>query len=742
MRDAGRFKSRTSARRHAAAIETDDCDDVKEAEHTEARTSLLICPSPTAVWKASTHVVIFVVLTMMHAFALLVFKLNEIDGEYPFSAASILVVVEGLKLVLATLLHRGELIAIGAPAGPIGFVASFRRTSTCSLVNATVTISAMYTVNNLLSFFCVRKMDPGTLSIAKSLVPYLTAVVLQFFGRPVNPLKWACIILQCSGVAATQYHGDSQSPTLYSFDMYMWLALSVVITTTSSVFNEQIIKNFEAPLQQINMIMYMAGVVLAAVVYAAVPAYHAKGFFEGYSPKVWLLICVQATYGLCVGYAYKYADVLIKNLSTSATLVVLVASSAALYGAPLTFTSSIGSIVILTTSYIYLGHANKIVSPEEKESCVWLRKIGSVGLASQELGSMQEENNSLRTPWSCICVRLRCCLVFVVIFTLALIFVATTSNPIASSVKGKSHFLPEYHLPLPPPSPPLPPPPSPPLPPSPLLPLLPLPPPPPDSLPPPSPPLPPPPSPPLPPPPPDSLLVIFTGRAARSCETAMGSMSRTFEFLQDEFEIDFVAYINTPGEAAYLSDYFPRIRVSMQGSQSGSAPESWRKNNVSPWVMDSLGAQVYQWSKAQRLAPRTLVEYDLVIRTRLDVEVWNSADLAGIIRSWRGRANVIGSFCKCHRHDLRAPPYGPKLPIMDLFYLGSGAIMQSLMTLYDRIESVKVPQSRDECYMYHDTRDAYECAVIRNVQAEFEVFSPDQHLDLCSSRKSEDTWGR
>ena len=164
MRDAGRFKSRTSARPHAVAIETDECDDVKEAEHTEARTSLLICPSPTAVWKASTHVVIFVVLTMMHAFALLVFKLNEIDGEYPFSAASILVVVEGLKLVLATLLHRGELIAIGAPAGPIGFVASFRRTSTCSLVIATVTISAMYTVNNLLSFFCVRKMDPGTLS--------------------------------------------------------------------------------------------------------------------------------------------------------------------------------------------------------------------------------------------------------------------------------------------------------------------------------------------------------------------------------------------------------------------------------------------------------------------------------------------------------------------------------------------------------------------------------------------------
>ena len=82
---------------------------------------------------------------------------------------------------------------------------------------------------------------------------------------------------------------------------------------------ERIIKKFNAPLQQINMIMYAAGVLLATTVYATVPSYHEKAFFEGYSPMVWLLIWVQATYGLCVGYAYKYADVLIKNLSTSAT---------------------------------------------------------------------------------------------------------------------------------------------------------------------------------------------------------------------------------------------------------------------------------------------------------------------------------------------------------------------------------------------------------------------------------------
>lgn len=332
----------------------------------------------------------FLLLTFMHAFALIVFKLNVVDGEYPFSSASTLVTTEGLKLLLATQLHRRELMAEGAAAGPAGILASFGRTATPALWVATVTISAMYTANNLLSYFCVRKMDPGTLSIAKALVPYLTAMALQLFGRPVNSLKWACIVLQCTGVATTQYHPpvtDSNgehhaTATLYSWDMYVYLALSVAITTSSSVYNERIIKKYDAPLQQINMIMYLSGVLLSAVVYAAVPAYHEKGFFEGYSPMVWLLIWVQATYGLCVGYAYKYADVMIKNLSTSATLAVLVVLSSILFGTPLTFHSIAGTIVIITTSYIYLGHANKIISPEF-EPCPWLRSIFKRGTGFQ-----------------------------------------------------------------------------------------------------------------------------------------------------------------------------------------------------------------------------------------------------------------------------------------------------------------------------------------------------------------------
>lgn len=231
----------------------DENDPTSSLEDQKGSTWLRVasCCSISSLWATARHLVVFMVLTFMHAFALLAFKLNVVDGEYPFSSASALVSTELLKLLMATQLHRVELKREGAPAGLAGLVASFRRTATPSLIASTTTITVMYTANNLLSYFCVAQMDPGTLSIAKALVPYLTAIVLQLFGRPVNALKWACIVLQCAGVATTQYHpkmaGDGgDSVTLYSWDMYLWLTLSVAITTTASVFNERIIKKVRA----------------------------------------------------------------------------------------------------------------------------------------------------------------------------------------------------------------------------------------------------------------------------------------------------------------------------------------------------------------------------------------------------------------------------------------------------------------------------------------------------------------
>ena len=231
--------------------------------------------------KVVQHLVIFVVLTFMHALALLVFKLCTVNHTYPFSPASSLVCTEATKLVLATFLHSREIASMPEETRPAGTLDSFRKTATLKVWIATAVISLLYAVNNLLSYKLVAQTDPGTLAIAKATVPYLCALMLRCLGRPLTDIQWCCIILQCTGVAVTQYHtggnhggghandtaagADAGEGARYSWYMYLLLFVSILVTATSSVFNERIIKKFNAPLQQINMIMYLVGVSLAAL---------------------------------------------------------------------------------------------------------------------------------------------------------------------------------------------------------------------------------------------------------------------------------------------------------------------------------------------------------------------------------------------------------------------------------------------------------------------------------------------
>ena len=182
-------------------------------------------------------------------------------------------------------------------------------------------------------------------------------------------------MLQCAGVVVTQ---SRPGGGVYSAPLYVVLLLSVVVTASSSVFNERIIKTFAAPLQQINMIMYAAGVVLAAGCFFLVPGYADKRFFEGYSLTTLLLIFVQAVYGLCVGYAYKYADVIIKNLSSSTTLALLVFVSAAFFHVPLTVYSVTGLVIIVSTSYLYLRHNSTAGGDQRAKRCCGLRPRAAV----------------------------------------------------------------------------------------------------------------------------------------------------------------------------------------------------------------------------------------------------------------------------------------------------------------------------------------------------------------------------
>ena len=66
-------------------------------------------------------------------------------------------------------------------------------------------LALLYTLNNQLSFYVLEVADPGTLSLGKSLAPYLCALALRIVGQSIHRLQWVCVVIQCCALAIVNY---------------------------------------------------------------------------------------------------------------------------------------------------------------------------------------------------------------------------------------------------------------------------------------------------------------------------------------------------------------------------------------------------------------------------------------------------------------------------------------------------------------------------------------------------------
>ena len=202
----------------------------------------------------------FVLLVGVQTFAILLFKLCQVNGAYTFSPASSVALTELCKLALALLLHwrfrdQSKLF--------------FENVSPRMVVHY-LGLSALYTVNNQLSFYVLEVADPGTMSLGKSIAPYLCALLLRLTGQRLHELQWVCVIIQCCAIAIVQYDNCSGGGIL-SLYAYGLIGAATSITAVTSVWNQLVIKGFDVPMNLQNAILYFFGscVAIAAYVWEA-----------------------------------------------------------------------------------------------------------------------------------------------------------------------------------------------------------------------------------------------------------------------------------------------------------------------------------------------------------------------------------------------------------------------------------------------------------------------------------------
>jgi UDP-sugar transporter A1/2/3 len=199
----------------------------------------------------------FSILVIVQSFAILLFKLCQVGGKYTFNPASSVALTEVCKLGLAGTLHYRYTVSERKP---------FFEHVNLKIVLHYFGLSALYTVNNQLSFYCLEVADPGSMALGKSIAPYLCALLLRLAGQHLHALQWVCVVVQCCAIAIVQYDACKGTGYLPTKAYYM-IGLATSITAVTSVWNQLIIKGFEVPVNLQNAIMYAFGSVIATVSY-------------------------------------------------------------------------------------------------------------------------------------------------------------------------------------------------------------------------------------------------------------------------------------------------------------------------------------------------------------------------------------------------------------------------------------------------------------------------------------------
>ena len=102
----------------------------------------------------------FVILVVVQATAILLFKLCQQDGKYTFNPASSVALTEMCKLVLAFTLHYQFVQSSKKP---------FWEHVTPRIVVHYLGLSTLYTINNQLSFYCLELADPGSMALGEAI---------------------------------------------------------------------------------------------------------------------------------------------------------------------------------------------------------------------------------------------------------------------------------------------------------------------------------------------------------------------------------------------------------------------------------------------------------------------------------------------------------------------------------------------------------------------------------------------
>ncbi|KAI3636082.1 hypothetical protein MIR68_005963 [Amoeboaphelidium protococcarum] len=319
-----------------------------------------------------------IALVLVHTSINVVYKVAQTSGSYPFSTASSLTMSELIKMCISIVSIRifdkesdisnlrrifsWRSIAQSIRQHPSGHSVlptteesghQHQKDRPLLLLAKIFGLAALYALNNNLSFYLFKLVDPATISLFKSVSSFSTAILMFFLlSRPIYRTQWFAIIFQCLGLVMFQWDPCVGKP-LHAPYLYLALCMAVSITTISSVWNDFLLKNVPISLNSFNAIMYGFGVLLNFCFYIHDAYKGWPSFFTGYTGGAWLVVFCNSIIGIVITLVYKYGDALVKTFASSITAVLLMVISSIFFGLHSTLITWLSGMIVIIATYMY-----------------------------------------------------------------------------------------------------------------------------------------------------------------------------------------------------------------------------------------------------------------------------------------------------------------------------------------------------------------------------------------------------
>ncbi|KAF9910076.1 hypothetical protein EC991_007407 [Linnemannia zychae] len=376
-----------------------------------------------------------IVLAVQNSCLIIVMALAQGPGRKVFYSSTAVFVNEIVKLIVCTIMTIRETINDTGRFYPQDFLNDVFGGDAWKLA-----VPAMlYAIQNNLQYVASHALDPSTFQVTyqlKILTTALFSVIL--LNRSLPLLKWTSLVMLTAGIAlvsveesnnrngrSSAKHDSAPMPPVSALgDMLdrqnggasaeaapsvsndrpeffvglMAVLIACILSGLAGVYFEKILKNTQGSiwLRNIQLSFFSLPFSLLAVYLKDGEGVTEQGFFAGYDMLVIAAIACQSAGGLIVAVVVKYADNILKGFATSISIVISAIASVALFGSKIGTIFILGTLLVLSATYIYSLPDKPVVKYVDLGS-----QLDTFHAEEGRMGSpRQGSNDSLSTPKS------------------------------------------------------------------------------------------------------------------------------------------------------------------------------------------------------------------------------------------------------------------------------------------------------------------------------------------------------